>query len=219
MIMVVKFKKNRGKNILCSGMTLVEIVVVMAISAIVIMLIVRAISTGLPVSKITFLQARSTETARLQLKRIAKALREARESDMGSYPLDEVTSQRIVFYSDIDSDMATERIRYELVGNNLERGVIKPTGDPISYEEIDEEVSVVASSIRNNSEEAVFRYYTGDYPDDSDMLSPTDLTEVKYIEFSLIIDADPMHDPGPINLVSQVQLRNLKTNLGEVVEE
>ncbi len=53
---------------------------------------------------------------------------------------------------------------------------------------------------------------------DSTPLSPTDLTEVKYIQFNLLIDADPLVDPGPVNLISQVQIRNLKTNLGEVVE-
>ena len=206
-----------GQNIFCRGMTLVEIVVVMAISSIVIVIIVRALATGLPVSKVVMLQVRSTETARLQLKRIAKALREARESDTGSYPLVEVDSQRIIFYSDVDSDTATERIRYELVGTNLERGVIEPSGNPIRYNQNDEETTVVASSVRNGGD-AVFTYYTGDYPADPTPLSPTDLTEVKYIQFNLLIDADPLIDPEPVNLISQVQLRNLKTNLGEVVE-
>ena len=200
-----------------SGMSLIEIVVVMAIGIIVLTIVVRALVTGIPISKITVLQVRSTETARLQLKRIAKALRETRESDEGSYPLVEVSPQRIIFYSDVDSDAATERIRYELVGTKLERGVIRPSGEPISYNESDEETTVVASSVQNG-EDAVFTYFTGDYPVDSTPLSPTDLTEVKYIQFNLLIDADPLVDPGPVNLISQVQIRNLKTNLGEVVE-
>lgn len=207
-------KERRGQNILCSGMTLVEIVVVMAISAIVLTVIARTIATGLPISRMTVLQARSTETARLQLKRIAKALREARESDTGSYPLVEVGPQKIVFYADVDSDTATERIRYELTGTNLERGVIRPSGDPIRYLESDEETTVVASSVRNDGV-AVFTYYSGDYPVDSTPLSLIDITEIKYIQFNLLIDADPLVDPGPVNLISQVQIRNLKTNLGE----
>jgi prepilin-type N-terminal cleavage/methylation domain-containing protein len=215
------FKKEKRKscdrNDLCSGMTLVEILVVMAIGGIVIAVLTRGLSIGFPISKITVLQARSTETARLQLGRIAKALRETRESDAGSYPLVEASPQRIIFYSDVDSDTDTERIRYELVGTNLERGVIKPSGDPIRYREIDEETSVVTSSVQNGVAD-VFTYYTGDYPADTTPLSPTDLTEVKYIQFNLLIDADPIADPGPVNLVSQVQIRNLKTNLGEVVE-
>lgn len=223
MVMMQLAEKKRkgecGQNILCSGMTLVEIVVVLAISSIVLTVIVRALAIGLPVSRIIVLRVQSTETARLQLKRIAKALREARGSDIGSYPLVEVGPQRIIFYSDVDNDVATERIRYELVGTNLERGVIKPRGDPIRYNEGDEETTVVASSVQNESSGVdVFTYYSGDYPADQTPLSSIDIKEIKYIQFNLLIDADPLVDPGPVNLISQVQIRNLKTNLGEVVE-
>ena len=77
--------------------------------------------------------------------------------------------------------------------------------------------NVIISTVRNGTEK-VFTYYTGDYPVNQSELTPTDLTEVKYIEFSLIIDNDPAAEPAPVQIRSQVQLRNLKTNLGQVVE-
>ena len=213
-----KRSEQRRQDRLCSGMTLIEILVVIMISSIVLTVVTRALATGFPVSKRALFQAQATGTARVQLKRIAKALREARESDVGSYPLVEAENKKIVFYSDVDHDTDVERIRYELVGTNLERGVIKPSGNPIRYREVDEETAVVASSVRNENVSDVFTYYSGDYPADPAPLSPSDLTEVKYIQFNLLIDVNPLIDPEPINLISQVQIRNLKTNLGEIVQ-
>ena len=198
------------------GFTLVELMVVAAISSIILIVLMRFLASGYPLSRVVFEQAGATETARLQLKRMVKALREARESDTGGYPLVVAGPQQLIFYSDVDGDDATERIRYELSGTQLERGVIKPSGDPLSYNESNEVVAVVAASVRNGSD-PLFVYYTGDYPADPTELAPTDLTEVKYIEFRLLLDADPDSDPPAIDVVSQVQLRNLKTNLGEEV--
>lgn len=197
-------------------MTVVEIVVVLGITLIVMAILIRFISTGHPISKATLLQTRSTETARIQLKRIAKAIREARESETGAYPLVDMLPQRLVFYADIDADDSIERVRYELKGVNLERGIIEPAGDPATYDPDNEQVNIVAGSIVND-EVDVFTYYSGDYPADTTPLSPIDLTEVKYIQFFLMVDDKIDADPPPIEVRSQVQIRNLKENLGEAV--
>lgn len=200
------------------GMTLIEIIVVVSIGLAMMVALTRFISIGYPLSKITYLQVRSTESARLQLKRMAKALRELRDSDTGAYPLVETSPQRIIFYSDVDADDTTERIRYELSGTDLIRGITKPSGNPLEYDTDNEEETVISRSIQNGSD-PIFIYYSGDYPADTTELTPTDLTEVKYIQFRLLVDPDPGQDPGAAEIVSQVQLRNLKTNLGETVEE
>ena len=92
----------------------------------------------------------------------------------------------------------------------------EPSGNPLVYDTANEEVGVVASTVVNGTAD-IFTYYNGDYPKDQTPLTPVDLTEVKYIEFRLLIDADPAVDPPAIEVLSQVQLRNLKTNLGEEV--
>lgn len=202
---------------LIQGVTLVEIILVVSISSIILVALLRFMAVGYPLSRIVFLQASATETARVQLKRISKGLREARESDTGGYPLVAMEPQKIIFYSDVDSDDITERVRYELVGTNLTRGIIKPSGDPLAYNEEEEETAVVAGAVRNGASD-IFTYYSGNYPADPVPLSPIDLTEVKYIEFRLLIDANVDEDPPPVEVLSQVQLRNLKTNLGQEVE-
>ena len=199
------------------GFTLVEMMVVVGISGILMVILVRFIGTGFPVSRIVFSQSQATENARLQLKRISKGMREVRQADTGAYPLVEMSPQKIVFYSDVDKDSTVELVRYELIGTELHRGLTEPSGDPLTYDPDNDEVSsVVASYVRNGADD-IFAYYTGDYPADQTPLTPVDLTEVKYIEFSLSIDVDPDNDPDAVEIVSQVQLRNLKTNLGESV--
>jgi hypothetical protein len=200
-----------------SGLTVVEIVIVVGITVSILMVLVRFLAIGYPLSKTTYLQARSTETARLQLKRIVKMLREARESDTGSYPLAEIGAQKIIFYADVDADDVTERVRLELSGTQLLKGILEPTGDPLEYDVTNETEVVIVANIRNGAD-PIFTYYSGDYPADVTPLSSSDLGDVKYVGFNIKVDADSAVDPPAVDVQSQVQLRNLKTNLGESVE-
>jgi prepilin-type N-terminal cleavage/methylation domain-containing protein len=112
-----------GEIRLNRGLTLVELVVTVAISSIILVALMRFLASAYPLSRVVFEQASATETARVQLARITKVLREARESDTGGYPLVATQPQRLIFYADIDVDDATERVRYELSGTRLERGL------------------------------------------------------------------------------------------------
>lgn len=202
-----------------NGFTLVEMLVVILITSFIVMALARFTATGWRVSREVHLQQRASEDARLQLERIARAIREARPADTGAYPLATMNEQRMDFYANIDADAATELVRYELVGTNLERGVTEPSGTPLAYNQAaNEKVSVVARSIQNGTD-PIFTYYRGDYPADQTALSPIDLTEVKYIQFHLVVDSNAATPPAPIDIISQVQLRNLKTNLGETPDE
>lgn len=196
------------------GFTALEMVIVAFLSSLLMTALLRFLVAGYPISRVTFLQTNSNETARVQLKRIAREIRQAKDSDTGAYGLVEMSPQRIIFYANVDGDAATERVRYELTGSNLERGLIEPSGTPLTYNVGSEVTTEVARSIRNGAQ-PIFTYYSGDYPADPAPLSQVDLTEVKYIEFELLIDADVNADPPPVEVKSQVQIRNLKSNLGE----
>jgi hypothetical protein len=174
----------------------------------------RFVVMGYPISKISYLQARSTENARYQLKRMVKILREVRQSVTGAYPIVEVESHKMVFYADIDTDSEVELVRYELSGTDLIRGVTKPSGEPPVYDTANEAETVLSRYVRNGSD-PVFTYYGGDYPADTTELATAQIKEIRYVSFRLVIDVDEAHDPPPIEVVSQVHLRNLKTNLNE----
>lgn len=194
------------------GFTLVEIIVVIAISSILMAGMIRYMASALPIYRSSFLQSLANETARVQLKRISHEIRSAQPSDSGAFPIVEASPQRFIFYANVDSDSSVERVRYELIGTNLVRGITKPSGTPITYNTSTEQVSTVASTIRNGSN-PVFYYYGSDYPANQQQVSGTDIANISYISFSLTIDADTAQDPPAVVLQSQVQLRNLKTNL------
>lgn len=151
------------------GFTLIEIIVSIGISSVLLIAIMLLIGTALPVYRSTFLQTSVNETARVQMKRIANEIREARFSDAGEYPIVEATGRKIVFYADIDGDVATERVRYELVGTHLIRGIINPSGSPAVYDEGQETVATVASFVYNGSG-PLFTYYGSNYPIDPNPL-------------------------------------------------
>lgn len=192
------------------GFTLFEILIGISISSIIIVALVRLMGTSIPVYRSVFLQTLADETARVQLARMSHELRAAHASDTGAFPLVETSAQRLIFYANVDSDAAIERVRYELVGTDLLRGVTQPTGDPILYAVASEGVTTIARSIRNGVS-PIFSYYTSDYPAVS--TPAADISETTYISFSLTIDADTTTEPPAVTLQSQVQLRNLKSNL------
>jgi len=59
-------------------------------------------------------QAMAIDEARRGVDVMAKELRQARYGDDGSYPLEKAASKEIIFYSDVDNDGQTERVRYYL---------------------------------------------------------------------------------------------------------
>lgn len=222
MIKKFQFKNIRGHWLLgighsSPGMSVMEIIVVVAISSIMLVAFIRFVAVGYPISKITYLQVNSTETARLLLKRMAREMRQLRYSDTGGFPLKQAGNAMVQFYANVDGDPATERVRYEFFKNGtiLVRGITKPSGSPLTYNPATETVTTVATNIRNGNFIPVFVYYSGNYPADTVPLSGSRLTLIKYIQFHLIIDADPNQPPAAVDVSSQVQLRNVKTNLGE----
>jgi hypothetical protein len=59
-------------------------------------------------------QSMAVDQARRGVETMIKELREARDGDNGSYPIETADDKQIVFYSDIDNDGKAEKIRYFL---------------------------------------------------------------------------------------------------------
>lgn len=139
-----------------AGLSTLEVLIVAFLSTLLLSSLLRFLVVGHPISRVTYLQLQSTETARLQLQRMARSLREARQADNGAYALDTIQPNRLIFYANIDNQPDVERVRYELIGTNLVRGVTKPTGTPYVYNTAQEQVSTVASTIRNGTTPRVY---------------------------------------------------------------
>ena len=197
------------------GITLIEILLVIAIFTIVTIVIANFIRQGYRTYTFSDEQNEAIIQARQGVITMIKELRETAPGDDGNYPLQLAADQELIFYSDIDRDEVVERIHYFLDGTNFKKGITKPTGDPLSYPANDDKVTVLSQYVRNGAL-PIFIYYNGDYPTDTEnnpLATPADVTTVRLIHLHLIINIAPNRAPTNYELESNVQLRNLKDNL------
>ncbi|MCH7951949.1 type II secretion system protein [Patescibacteria group bacterium] len=157
----------------------------------------------------------TTENANAALQTAMAELRSARQSENGSFPLEEATDQQITFYSNADNDEDIERVRYFLDGTELKKGTIDPVGFPATYPSASEVVKIVAEHIQNGTD-PVFYYYNEDWPTDTTnnpLSTPAPLSQVTLVKISVRVNADPDRPEGELTLEPFVQIRSLKTNL------
>jgi hypothetical protein len=162
----------------------------------------------------SFEETRIINDAEATMRRIAKEVREARTSENGAYALFTANDQEIGFYSDIDNDDVVEKVRYYLDGSNLYRTIVEPEGSPLSYDDIDEEVSLVSEHLTNNSD-PVFYYYNEDWPGDeinNPLILTNRLSETRLVQIEIKVNTEEGLGVSDFIFSTEVMIRNLKTN-------
>ena len=153
----------------------------------------------------------NADTFRQIMKTITAEIRTASTADTGAYVINQATASSFTFYSDIDDDGLREKVRYYLNGTNLEKGVIKPTGSPLSYNGATEKISTLAGNVTNAS---IFSFYNKNYDGTGAALTfPVNVADIRLVKVSLTIDKDPNRPPAATTFSTQVSIRNLKDNL------
>ena len=198
------------------GFTLLEVIVGIFLAAIMVLLIVGLQRFVGEAYRFSFEEMQAVEEVRSGVDLMLKEIREAKPAENGSYPLVKADDQELIFYADVDQDGAAERVRYFLAGEELKKGVVQPTDTiPVEYPLEEEEISVVASYIRNGAD-PIFYYYNQDWPlitDGNPLDTPSRLKDTKYMRVFLRVNVNPGRIPQDFELSSGTQLRNLKTNL------
>lgn len=142
-------------------------------------------------------------------------LRTANYSSIGGYPLTFATGTEIIFYSNIDTDVLVERVRYFIEGNILKKGVTKPAGDILySYNTSTEQIIELAHNLKTPVG-TVFTYYGESYngaSNTSSMPYPIVLPDVRIIQMRLLLKQNSAINAITFEVQTKVQLRNLKTN-------
>lgn len=199
------YKKSTSK-----GFTLIEILVFMGI-----LVILAAGFLGLQYvfsqNQVTVWQNYlNVEDANNIMANLAKEIRDARQSELGTYLLDTADDSQIVFFSDIDYDDVTEKVRYTLTGNALVKGVTKPEGSPITYPSSSEIVTTLTTNIRNGAN-PVFYYYNSDWPSDvvNNPLAPADrISQTRIVRIIIVTNTKDETDTD-YALESSVRIRML----------
>ncbi len=201
------------------GFTLIEVVITLGILSFLMAGIYGFFIESYNFQTFVSEQNDAVSTARDGVEQLVYEIREAAPADTGAYTIELADEQELIFFSDVDADVLTERIRYFLDGTNLKKGVIEPTYDPLAeqtYAYDGTEVITTIGQAVQNGVTPIFTYYNGDWPGDivnNPLSYPADPTEVKLIKIYLEVNINPAKVPETYQLENYVQLRNLKDNL------
>jgi hypothetical protein len=159
-------------------------------------------------SNTTFQGSVAITSAQQGIDRMMRVIREAAYSSNGAYPIVSLAANDIVFYADIDTDSAIERVHYYLSGTSIMRGVLDPTGDPPSYTGT-ETTSVVATNVRNTAQSTnLFTFYNASGTIMTDL---GDIGALRFVGASVVVDVDTNRLPAAVTIRSSAALRNLIT--------
>ncbi len=197
-----------------NGFTLIEMITVISIISLIGIGLGTATVWGLRLWNVTQDHIKAQDQARTAFQSIVGEIREMQIADNGSYAIESADSDTLIFFSNIDSDNKREKVKYELQNGILYRWFAKSSSSvPPQYPAFsDSTKTVIVKNIVNTG--PVFQYYDDSYTGTSAALSePIPLGDVRLIKLHLLIDYDPGRTPSPLELETNVTLRNLKDNL------
>lgn len=196
------------------GFTLVEVLIGVSIFSLLSLAIAWILITSLRSNETIWRQLSTQNNARRVLQEVVDDVRRAEQSDIGSYPIEAASSTGIIFYANIDADQSRERVRIWLQGTTIYRGIIQPSGDPVTYNPAEEQIVTLAeASINTQQGNPLFTYYDTNFTGLEDPLTdPPTITDIRVVRVQLELEENPGHSPVPFHAESIVHIRNLKEN-------
>lgn len=184
------------------GFTLVEVLVVVAITALIGAAVNELFTTTWRTYHTTNGGLNAEQEARVAMEKIAKDLRQATT-------VSSISAQAITFYRYYDNDTVSTKIQITLSGKIITYTKTLPSGTypNVTYPTSNATTSIIASHIENNAT-ALFVPYN----DSNQSLSYSDIGSLRMIKITIIDDNNPLKNPPAVRLDSGVELRNFKTN-------
>lgn len=148
-------------------------------------------------------QSMQVHSARRGAELLVQNIREATFADDGSYPVNDIATSSITFFSDTEGDSSVERVSYTLEGTTLFRTIT-----PAPYTGTGA-TSVVSDYVRNTEEGvSLFRYYdiNGD-----EIVDFSETGRVRSVTIDLVVNIRPVRAPHEFTLRSSATIRNLKS--------
>ncbi len=210
--MMISTFKRRG------GFSLFEVILVMALFSSTLFVVVRFRSNLDLLQNIVNQKLQSRQDIDQTFQRLVTDVRSAGPSSLGGYAIEDAASSSFTFYSDIDKDGIFERVRYFLASSTsatttLQRGLVEPTGSPLSYVTSTEVITMAVANIVNTSTIQLFAYYDANYTgSESPLSAPISTTAVRIVKISLLADVNPTTAPVATLFSDTVSIRNLRSN-------
>ena len=193
------------------GFTLIEVIVATAIMAVVLIFIggfsLSVIDFKNFVSPVLEVQGEVNQS----IQEIGLYLRTMNYSNLGAYPIVAAGTSTMTFFSDTDEDGLAEQVRYFLNGNIFKKGVIKPSGNPLTYNPANEKITEIIHGVVSGSTSTIFSYYDANYTGaEPAMAYPVDISKIKIV--GVDVAAKQTNQKVPITASIKIKPRNLNIN-------
>lgn len=197
-----------------SGLTLAELVVTVAIVALVGVIIAKFQGDVFSFNRVFYSTFTGSDQAQKLLRPMTAEIRSASQSSSGAYPIDAFAAHDLAFYSDIDNNGQKDWVRYYVSGTTMYKETIAPSGTPLSYNSANKKTSTFMTGVRNISDGiSTFRYFSSAHTGGStgEVIPGTgNIQDIRLLKITIRSDADPNKPPAPIDVTTQVSIRNLK---------
>ena len=201
-------KKQFGSQ---NGFSLLELILGAAISVILVVILTQFVVIITNIQK--YLDAKLPTQADVEqaLQTAVVEIRSIGQSSAGAFPIEAASSTTFTFFSDIDRDGLMEHVRYTIASGTLQKGVIRPVGNPITYPSSSETVSVPVTNLLGS--QSSFAYYDTNYTGTgAPLVYPVDVTAIRSVMVMFTADISTTTTPRSITLSTLVTIRNLKSN-------
>lgn len=192
--------------------TLIEVIVAVFVITILTGAVVAFSRGVLRNSSLLSISLTSQSEIRKTFKNFSSEVRSSAPGFDGSYPIEVASSTTFTFYSNIDSDKYTEKIRYYIEGGTLKKGITKFNISTGRYDTA-EKTSFEIKNLDTTSSTSTFYYYDKNYDGTSGYLPlpyPIDRSNIRLVKFNIISSRYGKYiKTGDVNTI-QVSLRNLK---------
>ena len=191
-----------------AGFSIVESIIVVAIFSIMMLTISLFFSNLYKQHSVDVSRIEGVGIAGRAIENMSSEMRKMNRAESGTFFIESAQDQILIFYSDIDNDDATEKIKYYLDGTDLKRDAIEP-GAGLDYSGLP--VTTIVASFVKNGTDPIFRYYDENYTGTQSALSsPANVTSVKVIEISIYINTKNLDSQRTVYAETKISPRNLK---------
>jgi type II secretory pathway pseudopilin PulG len=189
--------------------TLIETVIVIALTAFISVTLGTLIVYFYKTNAYAIEQSTAVAQARRGVEDAMRYLRAASYGSDGSYPIKNVATSTITFYTNVDNDSAIERVTYSLIQRVLYRTVTQSVGNPPSYTGAIS-TSTIATPVVNAVSTPIFRYFdsTG-----AELPAPVNISKIASVSTTIVIDTNLSRAPVSFTLSGGATLRNLREQL------
>lgn len=192
------------------GLTLLELVIALGIAALVAVAVFGFQRDYFQLNRLVGGGLEREAEIRQVLKDFSAEVRSAQPSSLGAYPIETASSVSFAFFTDADGDALKERVRYFLAGTILKKGILKPTGNPLTYNPLSEVTRDRIPGVTGPAQ--LFSYFDAAYDGTAlPLAEPLDIPTIRMVRLTLDVDPNGSKPPGAVTYTTQATPRNLRS--------